>query len=446
MPRGRHRHSPPLHKLLPPLAVAGAAVLCAAGAWLLADPAALRGLVAATAVAALTGAVFMRSWDESAGRRVADLTRARESDQWNTEERIAELEADVDESRELRVKLDAKLRTKRIELAGLRGEHAALLRRYATAETERATALEGRRQLALEAAVEPKALPVAGSTPTASVYLRAAQALDNLIKTAEDRRALQPAATPEGAATNGRSGADTPASGADTAKDVTADEAAADGAPAKETARSGGAKAGKGARGDAPAEDTEDTTDDAGDDADGADESVFGGAGTGRSAAEQHTRPAAALAKRVPGASAIVPYSAQRRPARRPGSGFDFFGTQAGAHPKGEDAGGPQPSRRGGKGTSEAVDAADRDDPAPAPLPGDTPVEREDLADVVGEEALAGRRRSDDPAVGAVIDLTEPDRGEDKAGEADDADDADDATKKDAKGRLEVGGVRSSTG
>lgn len=57
-----------------------------------------------------------------------------------------------------------------------------------------------------------------------------------------------------------------------------------------------------------------------------------------------------------------------------------------------------------------------------------------------------GSRRSDDPAVGAVIDLTEPDRGEDKAGEADDADDADDATKKDAKGRLEVGGVRSSTG
>ncbi|MYV56000.1 hypothetical protein GT042_26510, partial [Streptomyces sp. SID3212] len=158
MPRGRHRHSPPLHKLLPPLAVAGAAVLCAAGAWLLADPAALRGLVAATAVAALTGAVFMRSWDESAGRRVADLTRARESDQWKTEERIAELEADVEESRELRVKLDAKLRTKRVELAGLRGEHAALLRRYATAETERATALEGRRQLALEAAVEPKAL------------------------------------------------------------------------------------------------------------------------------------------------------------------------------------------------------------------------------------------------------------------------------------------------
>ncbi|MFJ1595379.1 hypothetical protein [Streptomyces sp. NPDC088261] len=438
MPRGRHRHSPPLHKLLPPLAVAGAAVLCAAGAWLLADPAALRGLVAVTAVAALTGAVFMRSWDESAGRRVADLTRARESDQWKTEERIAELEADVEESRELRVKLDAKLRTKRIELAGLRGEHAALLRRYATAETERATALEGRRQLALEAAVEPKALPAAGGSPTASVYLRAAQALDHLIKAAEDRRAL-PAA-------DGGSGADSTKDGA---KDSAADEAVADaGGPAKEPAGTGGAQADGGARDDAPAEDTTadaGTTADAADDAEGVDASVFGGAGSGRGTAEQHTRPPAALAKRVPGASAIVPYSAQRRPARRPGSGFDFFGTQAGAHPKGEDAGGPQPSPRGGgRSAGGPVEPADQDDPAPAPLSGDTPVEREDLADVVGEEALAERRRSEDPAVGAVIDLNEPDRPDD--GDGADGDTEKEAAGKDAAERLEVGGARRATG
>ncbi|MYV56047.1 hypothetical protein GT042_26755, partial [Streptomyces sp. SID3212] len=93
----------------------------------------------------------------------------------------------------------------------------------------------------------------------------------------------------------------------------------------------------------------------------------------------------------------------------------------------------------GGKGTGEAVDPADRDDPAPAPLTGDTPVEREDLADVVGEEALAERRRSEDPAVGAVIDLTEPDRPDDEA-------DADAVTGKDAAERLEVGGARRSTG
>ncbi|MET9473450.1 hypothetical protein ABZY04_16150, partial [Streptomyces sp. NPDC002922] len=158
MPRGRHRHSPPLHRILPPSVVAGAAVVCAAGAWLLAGPLVLRALVAAAAAAAVTGAYLMRAWDREAGRRVADLTRARASDEWKTEERIAELEADLDESRTLRLRLETKLRRKRVELAGLRGEHAALLRRYANAETERASALEGRRQLAIEAAATPRDL------------------------------------------------------------------------------------------------------------------------------------------------------------------------------------------------------------------------------------------------------------------------------------------------
>lgn len=75
MPRGRHRHSPPLHRILPPSAVAGASILCAAGAWLFAEPVVLRGLVAAASAAAVTGAVLMRGWDRSAGRRVAELDR-----------------------------------------------------------------------------------------------------------------------------------------------------------------------------------------------------------------------------------------------------------------------------------------------------------------------------------------------------------------------------------
>ncbi|MFK8911316.1 hypothetical protein [Streptomyces sp. YS-3] len=179
MPRGRHRHSPPLHRLLPPSAVAGAAVFCAGGAWLFDQPMALRGLAAAAAVAAVTGSVLMRGWDRAAGRRVAELTRSRAADQWRTEERIAELEAELEESRELRGRLDAKLRAKRMELAGLRGEHAALLRRYATAETERASALEGRRRLALEAGA-PKALPASASTPTPAAYAAASRALENL--------------------------------------------------------------------------------------------------------------------------------------------------------------------------------------------------------------------------------------------------------------------------
>lgn len=140
-------------------------------------------------MAAVTGAVLMRSWDRNAGRRVAELTRARASDEWKTEERLAELETDLEESRELRAKLDAKLRAKRVELAALRNEHAALLRRYATAETERASALEGRRQLALEAAAPVRALPPAGSTPTPSTYLRASKALDNLSRNAAAQEA-----------------------------------------------------------------------------------------------------------------------------------------------------------------------------------------------------------------------------------------------------------------
>ncbi|MEW5628579.1 hypothetical protein AB1388_18675, partial [Streptomyces hydrogenans] len=178
MPRGRHRHSPPLHKLMPPSAVAGAAVVCAAAAWVPGELVVVRLLAAAAAAAAVTGAVLMRGWDRSAGRQVAELTRARTADQWKAEERLAELEADLEESRALRIRLDAKLRAKRVELAGLRGEHADLLRRYATAETERASALEGRRVLAQATAADaPKELPAAGTTPTPEAYRRAAEAL-----------------------------------------------------------------------------------------------------------------------------------------------------------------------------------------------------------------------------------------------------------------------------
>lgn len=159
MPRGRHRHSPPLHRLLPPSAIAGVSLVCAFGPWVFSQPAALRIVAAIAAATALVGAAFMRRWDTQAGKQVADLIRARTSDEWRYEERLAELESDLDESRELRVKLEHKLRAKRTELAGLRNEHAALLRRYATAETERASALEGRRLLEIEAAEPTRALP-----------------------------------------------------------------------------------------------------------------------------------------------------------------------------------------------------------------------------------------------------------------------------------------------
>ncbi|MGW6909747.1 hypothetical protein [Streptomyces sp. NPDC054940] len=161
MPRGRHRHSPPLHRLLPPSAIAGVSVVCALAPWVFSEAMVLRGLAAAAAATAVVGGVVMRRWDTQAGKQVADLTRARASDEWRYEERVAELETDLDESRELRMKLEQRLRAKRTELAGLRNEHAALLRRYATAETERASVLEERRVLEIEATTPARALPPA---------------------------------------------------------------------------------------------------------------------------------------------------------------------------------------------------------------------------------------------------------------------------------------------
>ncbi|GAA3373881.1 hypothetical protein GCM10020367_35570 [Streptomyces sannanensis] len=250
---------------------------------------ALRVLVAVAAAASVTGAVLMRNWDRAAGRRVAELTRARANDQWRTEERLAELEAELEESRELRTRLDAKLRTKRREIAGLRGEHAALLRRYANAETERASALEGRRQLAVEAA--PKALPATSPGPTPADYLAAAKALDNLSRAG--RHAEEPQGEPVAAA-----------------------------------------------------------------------------------GPDEHVRPSSALS-RVPVASPVVPYTAPRRPVPPTGS-FDFFGMHK----------------------QQATAALES-------------VQDEDLADVVGEEALAAQKAADsDRAVGEVIDLTEHDETE----------------------------------
>ncbi|MEU9319391.1 hypothetical protein [Streptomyces sp. NPDC048295] len=320
MPRGRHRHSPPLHRILPSSAVVGVSVLCASGAWLLAEPLVLRGLVTASAAAAVTGAYLMRSWDREAGRRVAELTRARAGDEWRAEERLAELEADLEESRELRTRLETKLRRKRVELANLRGEHAALLRRYANAETERASALEGRRQLAIEAAAAPRELPAARSTPTPAAYLRAAQALEDLSRNGalqEARRTAEQARK----------------------RDL------------EERSREADERQGRHA----------------------ADEDRTGA---------QHLRPPAALpaprrsaalppARTAPAATAVAPYAASRRHPVPQGS-FDFFGTQ--------------------KAARAAIES----------------VQDEDLADVVGEEALAAHRTDAAPerVVGEVIDLT----------------------------------------
>jgi len=378
MPRGRHRQSPPLHRLLPPATVAGASLACAAGAWFVGDDLVQRVLAAGAAAAALTGAVLLRTWDRTAGRQVAELNRARVRDEWRTEERIAELETDVEESREIRAGLEAKLRAKRTELARLRSEHADLLRRYATAETERASALEGRRLLAIEAAAPAKALPaVAGLSlalhaspklatshpssplrsdkgdgpvqsgaprtgaatvparrapatapdrPAPATFAQADQALRRLARNAARQRAAQKAAQ---LSKNGAG-------------------AARSGPPAP---RDGGGQDGEKGRGKVPAAAAPRT----------------GEAGSARTA----TAAGPALRPVPATAAAIAP---SRPAASRATGGFDFFGNATDA--------GPQQLT--------------------APL-------EEDLADVVGEEALAEQSARTQPAEPAAAEDTQTD-------------------------------------
>ncbi|WP_204116537.1 hypothetical protein [Streptomyces sp. CS014] len=368
MPRGRHRHSPPLHRILPPSVVAGVSVVGAAGAWLLAEPLVLRGLVAAVAAAAVTGAYLMRSWDRAAGLRVAELTRARASDEWRAEERIAELEQDLEESRELRTRLETKLRRKRVELAGLRGEHAGLLRRYANAETERASALEGRRQLAIEAAA-PKELLPARSTPTPESYRRADEALRNLTRNAalqETRRTVEAVRQRQLAVADRHRDAE--------AESPKGKQAAATGAGEHRDHQHGrpsttppapATNAQDAAQNTAPATNAQDAAQN-----------------TTPATNAQNTAPASIAPVRVPraiaAASAVAPYAARRQLV--PQGNFDFFGTQ------------------NAQKTKAAIES----------------VQNEDLADVVGEEALAAHRTgvADNRAVGKVIDLTAHDETE----------------------------------
>ncbi|AVH57319.1 MULTISPECIES: hypothetical protein [Streptomyces] len=420
MPRGRHRHSPPLHRLLPPSAIAGVSIVCAVGPWLFTEPLVLRGLAAAAAVTAVIGAVVMRRWDAAAGKRVADLTRARASDEWRHEERVAELESDLDESRELRTKLERNLRAKRAELAGLRNEHAALLRRYATAETERASALEGRRQLAIEAAVPARAALPAGPTvppdpepPAAAASPEAPEvpeapkggageasvAPSESSDVATDAPASPKTFSPAGSSLFLRANAalNRIASGAAVVENPAPGESA-DAGPAQAASVNGASPEGRSAEtgpsSDAVAEEGE---------AQGKPEAADGHTRAAAEAklpepslpsqppAQSSASPQASTPVKpsghfaVPTAVAVVPATPVRRPKVE--GGFDFFGTQKAS-------------------SADALQA----------------VQNEDLADVVGQEALAlhkadaeaGFKPVDDGArgIGQVIDLTAHDETE----------------------------------
>ncbi|MDT0453236.1 hypothetical protein [Streptomyces hesseae] len=338
------------------------------------ETAVIRGLAVAAAAVTVVGSVMMRRWDRAAGRSVAQLTAARTREEWKTEERVAELETDLEETRLLRTGLESKLRAKRAELARLRTEHADLLRRYAAAETGRASAMEGRRLL--EKGTTPAETPATDKPAplNAEAYRKAANALQSLArgpvvgnrpagrdgwaqpdhrpalekapqsaKAPVAAKAAQPAKAPTPAAAQA-----SPAAQPTNAPKATG-QAQAPQAPqaAKQPAAANAPKP----AGQAPAPQA-----------------------AARPAAAKATPPAKARPSRPAGT--VVPA------ARRQPGGFDFFGTAAGKK----------------KADSPAAKA----------------VEEQDLADVIGEEALADaavaekgvEKGVEKDADGKVIDLT----------------------------------------
>ncbi|WP_342749497.1 MULTISPECIES: hypothetical protein [Streptomyces] len=280
------------------MTVAATSVACAAGALVVGETTVIRGLAVAAAAATVVGSVLTRRWDRAAGRRVAQLTAARTREEWKTEERIAELETEVEETRLARTRMESKLRNKRAELARLRTEHADLLRRYAAAETGRASALEGRRLLAkgkapakakkleLEAA-GTSATRSGGTAPDAAAFRRAADALRDLERNAAAQRAAA-AAKPEAEPTPVEAKAAKPRTGPGPTPPAAP-------APAPAPASMTTPKAVAPAKSPAPAK-------------------------------------ALAPAKvAVPPAGTAVALPAARRPASRAQGGFDFFGNKKGA-------------------------------------------------------------------------------------------------------------------
>ncbi|WP_371102336.1 hypothetical protein [Streptomyces sp. PU_AKi4] len=411
MPRGRHRHSPPLHRMLPPSAIAGVSVVCALGPWVFTQPMVLRVLAAAAAVTAIAGAVVMRHWDAQAGKRVAELTRARASDEWRFEERVAELESDLEESRELRAKLEQRLRAKRAELAGLRNEHAALLRRYAASEVDRASVLEERRVLEIEAAVPVRALPAGPSVAPDDVEVpeqAGSGAVERDEAVAEETPAAPSVFSPEGSKLFLRAGAALArlAADADAVEDGADTDVRTDGTSgqADDDARTGDTPEDDGSpKGDDAPEDPEDDgpeptkrperepAQENGAEAEERTEAVDERERTTADSPVPAAPPAQSVRQpsghfTVPTAVAVVPPTASvRRPVSE--GGFDFFGTK------------------------KETDGAALDT-----------VQNEDLADVVGQEALALHKAeaearfkpADEEArgVGQVIDLTAHDETE----------------------------------
>jgi hypothetical protein len=180
MPRGRHRHSSTLTRILPPVATGGLTAASGA-AILLSDDLSVLRVIGTTAVAgALTFAALLRRRDRAGEQALDAAALGRQRAEERHEEQIAELEYAVEVAEERASRLGRRLTVEKSRLARAETENARLLRERAVAAAEQAVK-DAEASSRREALSRPR-YPV---TPTA--YVRAGAVL----RTLERRAAVQ---------------------------------------------------------------------------------------------------------------------------------------------------------------------------------------------------------------------------------------------------------------
>ena len=172
MPRGRHRQSSPLSRLLPPTACGVLAIASLISAVFTADPVVLRTLVVAASVGAFAGAVLLRLREHAGEVDLEAEIAARARDEARFEDRAAELEAAAESAEEQVKRLERRLLAQRAQITRIESENARLLRDRARMAAE---------QAAREAEeIRRREVAARGSRPSPTAYLKAAAALRGL--------------------------------------------------------------------------------------------------------------------------------------------------------------------------------------------------------------------------------------------------------------------------
>jgi hypothetical protein len=186
MPRGRHRQSSPLIRLLPPTACGVLAIASLISAAFTSDTAILRILVAAASVGAFAGAVLLRLRESAGQAELEAEVSARVRDEARFEDRTAELEYLAETADEQVRRLERQLLAQRGRLARVENENSLLLSERARIAADQA--LRGAEEIQrTEAAVR-------GNRPSPTAYLKAASALRGLERRAAVNHAQRIAA------------------------------------------------------------------------------------------------------------------------------------------------------------------------------------------------------------------------------------------------------------